>query len=313
MEKLEILLIDAGEYEDSKKIAELFKLPIEPPGIGVHRRIELNDESTIYWLSPSSTETCADSLDKELIGDLKGKCQLAIFILKDCQAFETFHDEAKEYLSPKAVILAGCPPAESEVFSELPDKVRFFTSSNLNEELLEELSDYIHGNLPNEELQLRWFRVAAYPDQTLYRLREIDIQDIIREYSGTAAFIGLTPIPMADMPLLTTLQGIMITRIGRLYGYALTPERARELLPIIGLGFVAREAARQGIKLLPVVGWIISGSVAYAVTMGLGYAMKAYFDSNLAKTTVNLKAIYEKYFQQGKKEYKQRKKELKGK
>ena len=85
--------------------------------------------------------------------------------------------------------------------------------------------------------------------------------------STAAASIALIPLPVADMiPLLGVQTGLILT-IARIYGYDITPARAKELIAAFGLGFVARTVYRQMIKLLGAPGWILSSAVAASATV----------------------------------------------
>ncbi|HEY3295188.1 MAG TPA: DUF697 domain-containing protein [bacterium] len=93
----------------------------------------------------------------------------------------------------------------------------------------------------------------------------------IKHYSRLAGLVGMAPIPGADMPLLWGLQGKMIRDISRQFGHEMTPAESGTMVTSLGAGgFLARGLARQFIKLLPGLGWLISGAVAAAGTRVFG-------------------------------------------
>jgi len=97
--------------------------------------------------------------------------------------------------------------------------------------------------------------------------------------------IGVQPIPLADMPILTTLQSLLVGLIvyvsGRRASARLIAEFAGALGVNIGAGFVFREGARALLKIFPVWGNAISGIVAGAGTYAVGRAAIAYFIEDL--------------------------------
>jgi uncharacterized protein (DUF697 family) len=102
--------------------------------------------------------------------------------------------------------------------------------------------------------------------------------------------VGVEPIPLADFPILTALQVLMVGSIMHVSGRAITRKAIGEFLSAlgmnIGVGLVFRETARAAIKVLPGFGSAISGAVAGAATYGLGRAATAYFIEGLPMTRV---------------------------
>ena len=84
-------------------------------------------------------------------------------------------------------------------------------------------------------------------------------------------------IPGADLPLLTAVQLRMVLEIGACYGVELSPDRAVELVSVLGAGFGFRTVARELLDFVPLAGWAVQGSVAYGGTRALGRAADEYF------------------------------------
>ncbi|MCC6145844.1 MAG: hypothetical protein IT368_18710 [Candidatus Hydrogenedentes bacterium] len=99
--------------------------------------------------------------------------------------------------------------------------------------------------------------------------------------ASLAAGIAATPIPLADLPILTSLQTAMLMAIGYISGRSMKARSVAEFMSAmgvnVGVGFAARQMARQLGKLLPVAGSVVSSAVAYATTAGLAHAAVAYF------------------------------------
>lgn len=100
-------------------------------------------------------------------------------------------------------------------------------------------------------------------------------------FSGIASAISLTPIPIADLYVLLTLQALLVTLIVLLSGREISIESAMEFIFSMGgvaaAGNVFRLAAHQLVKLIPVGGSAISAAIAYAGTYAIGKAAVSYY------------------------------------
>jgi uncharacterized protein (DUF697 family) len=84
-------------------------------------------------------------------------------------------------------------------------------------------------------------------------------------------------IPGADLPILTAVQLRLVLQIGASHGVELSPDRAVELIGVLGAGFGLRTVARELLDFVPVAGWAVKGGVAYGGTRALGRAADEYF------------------------------------
>lgn len=113
---------------------------------------------------------------------------------------------------------------------------------------------------------------------------------LLKSFSGLCGVIGMQPIPLADLPILLTLQSLMIGLIIHTTGRRVNARLIAEFLGALGLGtaaaFAFREAARIAIRILPFWGHAVSGLVAGAGTYAIGRAAIAHFidDTPLAET-----------------------------
>ena len=100
-------------------------------------------------------------------------------------------------------------------------------------------------------------------------------------FSGIASAISLTPIPIADLYVLLTLQALLVTLIVLLSGREISIESAMEFIFSMGgvaaAGNVFRLAAHQLVKLIPIGGSAISAAIAYAGTYAIGKAAISYY------------------------------------
>jgi uncharacterized protein (DUF697 family) len=104
---------------------------------------------------------------------------------------------------------------------------------------------------------------------------------LLKSFTAVCGVIAVQPIPLADMPILTSLQTLMVALIIHTSGRRAGPRLVIEFLGAlgfnIGAGILFREGARALLKVVPVWGHAISGVVAGAGTYAIGRAAIAYF------------------------------------
>ena len=137
------------------------------------------------------------------------------------------------------------------------------------------LSQSIAVELPPES-QLEMARLSGNKD-----LQKQIAQIVIKSVTAMCAAVAAQPIPLADFPILTSLQAAMVASIMHVSGREMNPKRAAEFLAAvganIGTGLVLRESARAAAKLVPIWGSAISGGIAGAGTYAIGRAAVAFF------------------------------------
>lgn len=108
---------------------------------------------------------------------------------------------------------------------------------------------------------------------------------LLKSFTAVCGVIGLQPIPLADMPILTALQSLMVGLVIYTTGKPVSPRLFAEFLGALGVnigaGIIFREGARAIIKFVPLWGNAISGMVAGAGTYAVGRAAIAYFIEDL--------------------------------
>jgi uncharacterized protein (DUF697 family) len=187
---------------------------------------------------------------------------LAVLVLGD-------PSETSEVLSA----LAGAGASSAVVFSaHLP---RTGLAGGFDEAQRSALGDRLCDYLPEDaQLELARFLGARGAQARL-------AGTVLKAFGAMAGVIGMQPIPLADFPILLSLQMFMVSLIiyvsGRDFSLRLSGEFAASLGIGFGAGLVFRETARTAAKLLPVWGHMISGGVAGAGTYALGRAAIAYF------------------------------------
>ncbi len=145
--------------------------------------------------------------------------------------------------------------------------------------------------LPVEEIATRLARALGEAGTPLAArlpvLRRPVCEELIRKFSRQNGLVGVAFfVPGADLPVLTLNQIRLVLRIADSYGFEIDRERLPEVLGVVGSGFGFRALARRGVELVPVVGWVLKGAVAYTGTRALGEAAMRYFERRAPVTRV---------------------------
>lgn len=106
-------------------------------------------------------------------------------------------------------------------------------------------------------------------------------QIVVRSTTAICGAIGTQPIPLADFPILTSLQAMMVASVIYISGRPLSMKLGAEFLASLGanfgIGLACREGARALAKLLPGWGNAVSGAVAGAATYAIGRSAIAFY------------------------------------
>ncbi|WP_144551538.1 GTPase family protein [Peribacillus simplex] len=140
------------------------------------------------------------------------------------------------------------------------------------------LSDYLIEALPSEaKLKTAKAMQSQFVKKKFARM-------IVGTFTAIAGLIGAEPIPFADFPILTGIQGLMIVVIGFIADKEINTKTASEFIAAlginVGIGLLVREGVRAAVRFIPGAGLAVSGAVAGAVTYGIGQAAIAYFLEN---------------------------------
>ena len=111
-------------------------------------------------------------------------------------------------------------------------------------------------------------------------VRDAVVRRLVRHVARQNAAVGVVIwVPGADMPVMTLNQVRMVLQIGAAYGEDVGPQRAPEVLTVVGAGLGLRTAAREALGFVPVAGWAVKGAMGYAGTLALGRAAVKYYES----------------------------------
>jgi uncharacterized protein (DUF697 family) len=150
-----------------------------------------------------------------------------------------------------------------------------FDADDTSSAAAEELMSILGRVLPNEA-RIEMARISRDRSQQ----REV-AQVLVRSTSAICAAIGAQPIPLADLPVLTALQLLMVSAImyvsGRERSLRMATEFVGALGANLGVAMLLREGVRAAVKFVPGWGNVVSGMVAGAGTYAIGRAAAAFF------------------------------------
>jgi uncharacterized protein (DUF697 family) len=98
-------------------------------------------------------------------------------------------------------------------------------------------------------------------------------------YSSLAASAGAFPIPWLDLLVIPGIQTRMIYHLAQFYGQPMSAYRFMELAGSLGMGVLFRQAVREVVKFIPVVGSVVGSALAGASTFALGKAFCYYYSA----------------------------------
>jgi uncharacterized protein len=106
-------------------------------------------------------------------------------------------------------------------------------------------------------------------------------QTLVKSTTAICAAIGAQPIPLADLPILTALQLMMVSGVMYISGRERSLRAATEFVAALGVnigaGMILREGTRALLKFFPGWGNVVCGAVAGAGTFAIGRAAIGYF------------------------------------
>ncbi len=130
-------------------------------------------------------------------------------------------------------------------------------------------------------------RLSIVLAQELPFCRSLIAARVIRTGAWITAMVGIEPIPIIDLPLQVALQWKVILQVAAIYGRPGLDVRSKEMASTVGLSVVMRLVTQQLVKLVPVIGWALSGLLSGVSTLLLGHAFLRYYERD---QVVNLRA-----------------------
>ncbi len=103
-------------------------------------------------------------------------------------------------------------------------------------------------------------------------------QRVIRGGAWMTGLLGAEPLPLLDLPLHVAVQWKVALQLAAIYGRPGLDYRSREMVGALAMGVLVRHGAQQLLKLLPLVGWLLSGLVSGLSTWLLGTGLVRYYE-----------------------------------
>jgi uncharacterized protein (DUF697 family) len=257
------------------------------------------DRGTISILDARSF----DDSSEEIATELKRQPADVIFFIEESEGTKKAQKSALENLSS---CLAANEKwnADAKVIGLIDGKAKSSrtksASSNGKAELKHVLDSYgdrltgafhLSGNGPGRETTEMMSIIAReLPNAARIEMARIsqdrvvqaDIaQILVKSTTAMCTAIGAQPIPLADLPILTTLQLMMVSGIMYVSGRERSLRAATEFVGAlganVGAGMLLREGTRAVLKFFPGWGNLICGMVAGAGTYAIGRAAVVYF------------------------------------
>ena len=255
-DSIPIVLFDSKGYEigsDKEKefLNDVIKYATNPQAT--------NNAIHIAWYCIAASATRIVDFDIKIINQIKASgIPIAIVLTKSDLLSE---EDSKLF--------------KNSIKKNLPEIDIFETTTN--EELSNlELSDLCQWSVDNLSIGLKLGFVSA--QRKNINLKREESRKIIIQHSTLNAFVGFTPIPFSDAPILLTSQAGMIARILFIYDIGSLSDVIKDLVGGVAVGSLVSESgiwiAGQLLKFIPGVGTItgglINGSVAASLTYAIG-------------------------------------------
>jgi uncharacterized protein (DUF697 family) len=152
---------------------------------------------------------------------------------------------------------------------------RFLRVFNFPPKQPQELMSILARSVPNEA-RIEMIRISR-DREAQHEVAQI----LVKSTAAVCTAIGAQPIPLADLPILTTLQLVMVSGIMYVSGRERSLRAATEFIGAlganVGIGMLFREGTRALLKFFPGWGNVICGMVAGAGTYAIGRAATVFF------------------------------------
>ena len=128
------------------------------------------------------------------------------------------------------------------------------------------------------------------------------VRELVQVCSVAAGAVTIQPIPFVDTALIAPIQIGMVQGIGKIHGYKLDKKSILEILSTFGASIVAQNLIMAAAKLIPFFGWVVTISMAYALTWAIGEVSDHYFRNGRNVDEAELRAMFERIYKAKKEE-----------
>jgi uncharacterized protein (DUF697 family) len=128
------------------------------------------------------------------------------------------------------------------------------------------------------------------------------VKELIQVCSVAGGAVTIQPIPFVDTALLAPIQIGLVQGIGKIHGYKLDKRSILEILSTFGASIVAQNVIMAAAKFIPFFGWVITISMAYALTWAIGEVSDHYFRNGRNVDEAELRAMFDRVYKSKKTE-----------
>jgi uncharacterized protein (DUF697 family)/predicted GTPase len=113
----------------------------------------------------------------------------------------------------------------------------------------------------------------------------------------------MIPLPMASIPIVTSIQAKMLNSIASIYNQKLSRQIVTEFTTALGTSFLLSLLGRQLIKFIPIYGNLVNAIYSGAITYALGRLLCIYFNRTKEGeilTQAEIRSLFKEEFEKGK-------------
>ncbi len=122
------------------------------------------------------------------------------------------------------------------------------------------------------------------------------VRELIQICSVSAGAVTVQPIPLLDIALISPIQIALVQAIARVHGYSLDKKTILEVLSTFGASLVAQNVILSAAKFVPFFGWVVSISMAYALTYAIGEVSDHYFRHGRGVPAEELRGMFNRVY-----------------
>jgi uncharacterized protein (DUF697 family) len=142
-------------------------------------------------------------------------------------------------------------------------------------------------------------------------IEHLEVEAFVRGRAALCAAVALEPIPLLDLAIVLPMHLEMVVRIGKIYGFELSTDRAKEIVlefsGAIAMTYAARTAARSVLKFVPILGPVLNAPLVFSGTYALGMLTERYFRARRADLPplerLEMQKLGQEFIAQGKKTF----------
>lgn len=135
--------------------------------------------------------------------------------------------------------------------------------------------------------------------------KTVAVRELIQVCSVAAAAVTIQPIPFVDTALIAPIQIGLVQGIGKIHGYKLDKRSILEILSTFGASIVAQNLIMAAAKFVPFFGWVVTISMAYALTWAIGEVSDHYFRNDRNVDQAELETMFDRVYKTKKAEKEQ--------